>query len=159
MCACVHAKSLQSCQTVCDPMDCSLSGFSVHGILQARILEWVAKTSSRGSSQVGIKPGYALLQADSLPSEPPRKPSHPMPGTILSTSPVLIALILPTSLWNRSYYYPHDSEEDTVSEQIIFLTADNGVNIWTFWFGFWYICVLTWCSDTCHHRNVSLLAI
>ena len=32
----------QSCLTVCDPMDCSLSGFSVHGILQARILEWVA---------------------------------------------------------------------------------------------------------------------
>ena len=36
------AKSLQSCLTVCDPMDCSPPGFSVHGILQARILEWVA---------------------------------------------------------------------------------------------------------------------
>ena len=35
--ACVCAKSLQSCPTLCDPMDCSLSGFSVHGILQARI--------------------------------------------------------------------------------------------------------------------------
>ena len=32
----------QSCQTLCDPMDCSLPGSSVHGILQARILEWVA---------------------------------------------------------------------------------------------------------------------
>ena len=37
----MHAKSLQSCLTLCDFMDCSLSGFSVHGILQARILEWV----------------------------------------------------------------------------------------------------------------------
>ena len=37
----VHAKSLQLCPTVCDPMDCSLPGSSVHGILQARILEWL----------------------------------------------------------------------------------------------------------------------
>ena len=44
-----HAKSLQSCLTLCDPMDCSLPGSSVYGILQARILEWVAIPSSRGS--------------------------------------------------------------------------------------------------------------
>ena len=36
------AKSLQSCPTLGDPMDCSLPGFSVHGIVQARTLEWVA---------------------------------------------------------------------------------------------------------------------
>ena len=36
--AAIAAKSLQSCPTLCDPMDCSLSGFSVHGILQARTL-------------------------------------------------------------------------------------------------------------------------
>ena len=40
----------QSCPAVCNPMDCSLPGSSVHGILQARILEWVAISSSRGSS-------------------------------------------------------------------------------------------------------------
>ena len=45
------AKSLQPCPTLCDPMDCSLPGFSVHGILQARILEWVANPFSRGSSR------------------------------------------------------------------------------------------------------------
>ena len=49
-CACMNAKSLQSCLTLCDPMDCSPSGSSVHGILQARILEWVSRPSSRGSS-------------------------------------------------------------------------------------------------------------
>ena len=38
----MHAKSLQSCPTLCDPMDCSPPGFSIHGILQARTLEWVA---------------------------------------------------------------------------------------------------------------------
>ena len=43
LCVCsAAAKSLQSCPTLCDPMDCSPSGFSVHGILQARTLEWVA---------------------------------------------------------------------------------------------------------------------
>ena len=41
----------QSCPTLCDPMDCSLPGFSVHGILQARILEWITISFSRGSSQ------------------------------------------------------------------------------------------------------------
>ena len=42
----------QSCLTVCNPMDCSLPDSSVHGILQARILEWVAIPSSRWSSQL-----------------------------------------------------------------------------------------------------------
>ena len=41
----------QSCPTLCDSVDCSLPGSSVHGILQARILEWVAISFSRGSSQ------------------------------------------------------------------------------------------------------------
>ena len=48
---CVCAKLFQSCSTLCDPMDYNPPGSSVHGILQARILEWVAMSSSRGSSQ------------------------------------------------------------------------------------------------------------
>ena len=48
---CVHAMLLQSCPTLCDPMDCSQPGFSVPGILQTRILEWVAISFSRRSSQ------------------------------------------------------------------------------------------------------------
>jgi len=51
----VCAKSLQSCLTLCDPVDCSLSGSSVHGILQARILEWIAVLSSRKLPDPGIK--------------------------------------------------------------------------------------------------------
>ena len=47
----VHAKSLQQCPTLCNPMDCSLPGSSVYGILQARMLEWIGMPSSRGSSQ------------------------------------------------------------------------------------------------------------
>ena len=47
----IAAKSLQSCLTLCDPMDCSQTGSSVHDISQARILGWVAISSSRGYSQ------------------------------------------------------------------------------------------------------------
>ena len=43
--------AIQSCLTLCDPMDCSPPGSSVHGILQARILEWIAIPFSRESSQ------------------------------------------------------------------------------------------------------------
>ena len=49
--ACVWAKSLQSCLTLCDSMDYSSPASSVHGIFQARILEWVAMPCSRESSQ------------------------------------------------------------------------------------------------------------
>ena len=49
--SCVCLQSLQSCLTLCDPMACGPPGSSVHGILQARILEWVAISSSRGSSR------------------------------------------------------------------------------------------------------------
>ena len=46
-----ESKVAQSCPTLCDPTDCSLLGSSLHGILQARILEWVAISFSRGSSR------------------------------------------------------------------------------------------------------------
>ena len=73
----MHAKSLQLCLTLCDPMDCSPPGSSVHGILQARILEWVAMPTSRGSSgPKRLNPGLLSLlhwQAISLPLAPPGK--------------------------------------------------------------------------------------
>ena len=62
----------------CDPTDCSLAGSSVHGILQARILEWVAMPSSRGSSQPRDWTCISCLlhwQAGSLPLAPPGKPN------------------------------------------------------------------------------------
>ena len=53
LCVCewVLAKLLQLCPTLCNPMDCSPPGFSIQGILQASILEWVAICFSRGSPQ------------------------------------------------------------------------------------------------------------
>ena len=68
---CMSAKSLQSCPTLCDPVDHSPPGSSLHGILQARILEWVAMpSSSKGPSHPGIEPASLAspaLQAGSLP--------------------------------------------------------------------------------------------
>ena len=51
------------------PWTCSLPGSSVHGILQASIMEWVAISSSRSFPKPGIEPGSPILQADSLPTE------------------------------------------------------------------------------------------
>ena len=68
----------QLCVTLCDPMDCSPPGSSVHGIFQARIVEWVATSYSRGSSltQGSNRCLLSLLhwQADSLPLVPHRNP-------------------------------------------------------------------------------------
>ena len=82
----------QSCLTLCDPMDCSLPGSSVHGVFQATVLEWAAISFSRGSSRPkGRRSGLPFpspgdlpdprvesvsptLQADALLSEPPGKP-------------------------------------------------------------------------------------
>ena len=55
-------------------MDCSLSDSSAHGILQARILQWVAISFSRGLPGPGIEPRCPALQGDSLPPELPGKP-------------------------------------------------------------------------------------
>ena len=76
----------QSCLILCDPMDCSPPGSSVHGILQARILKWVAISFSRQEywsgyhsllkgdlPDLGIKPRFSSLQADSLLPETPGK--------------------------------------------------------------------------------------
>ena len=62
----VKVKVVQSCPTLCDPMD-----YTVHGILQARILEWVAFPFSRGSSQPRDR-----TQVSHISAEPPGKPSH-----------------------------------------------------------------------------------
>ena len=74
--------------------------YTVHGILQVRILKWVAVPFSRGSSQPGIEP-RSSLQADSLPSEPPRKPKNTGVGSLS-----LLQGISPTqeSNWGLLHY-------------------------------------------------------
>ena len=77
---CVCAKSLHSCLTLCDLMDCSPPGSSVHGILQARAPEWAAMPSSRGSSwprkwtQISCN---SCIAGRFFTTQPPRKPIFP----------------------------------------------------------------------------------
>ena len=63
----------QSRPTPCDPMDCSLRGSSVHGIFQARVLEWVAISFPGDLLDPGIESRSPALQADALPSKPTGK--------------------------------------------------------------------------------------
>ena len=75
---CTRAKSLQLCHTLCNPMDHSLPGSSNHGILQVRILEWVAMPSSRGFSWLRNQTHSLMspaLAGSSLPLASPGKPS------------------------------------------------------------------------------------
>ena len=73
---CIYVLAPQSRLTLCDPMGCSPPGSSVHGILQARILEWVAIPFSRGSSKLRDQTWSTVLQVHPLLSEPPGKPIH-----------------------------------------------------------------------------------
>ena len=75
--AAAAAKSLQSCPTLFSPM-----GYTVHGMLQARILQWVAFPFSRGSSQPRDLTQVSALQADSLPAEPQGKPQNTGVGSL-----------------------------------------------------------------------------
>ena len=69
---CLKVKVTQLCPTLCDTMD-----YTVHGILQARILKWVEPFSSPGDLlNPGIEPRCPTLQADSLSAEPQRKPEN-----------------------------------------------------------------------------------
>ena len=70
----VKVLATQLCPTLCDSMDCSVEGSSVHGIYQARMLEWIAMSPSRDLPNSGLDPVSPALQADSLPSEPLGKP-------------------------------------------------------------------------------------
>ena len=75
-CACVHVRSLQSCLTLGNPMDGSPPDSSVHGILQAKILEWVATYLSRASSYAafsGLQSSFSCFSPQWLHDQPGRQ--------------------------------------------------------------------------------------
>ena len=88
-----QVKVAQSCPILCNPMD-----YTVHGILQARILEWVAIPFSSGSSWPRNRTGSPVLQADSLPAELPEVSSRCQP----ICQPILFLLrVLFTVCWQQ----------------------------------------------------------
>ena len=78
-------KVTQLCPTLCDPMD-----YVVHGILQTKILEWVAVPFSRGYSNPGIEPRSPTLQADCLGAEPSGKPKNTGVGGLSLLQPIFL---------------------------------------------------------------------
>ena len=72
--AAATAKSFQSCPTLCDPMDCSLPGSSVHGIFRQEYWSGMPFPSPGHLPNPGMEPRSPTLQVDSLPAEPPGKP-------------------------------------------------------------------------------------
>ena len=70
---------VQSCPTLCDPKDCSPPGSSDHGIFQARILEWVTVSFSRGSSQTRSRTHISCTAGKFFTAESPEKRSVPVP--------------------------------------------------------------------------------
>ena len=73
----VKVKVIQSCPTLCNPMD-----YTVHGIFQSRILEWVAFPSPGDLPNPGTESKSSGLQVDSLPAETPRKPKNTGVGSL-----------------------------------------------------------------------------
>ena len=70
----------QSCPTLCDPVDCSPPGSSVHGILQQEFWSRLPFPSPRDLPDPGIEPRCPAFQADGLTSEPPGKPNMKAKG-------------------------------------------------------------------------------
>ena len=77
VCVCVRAQSLQLCLILCNPRDRSPHGSSVHGILQARILEWIAISFSKGSSQPRDHTHVSCISDGLFTTEPLGKPLIP----------------------------------------------------------------------------------
>ena len=75
---CSYCSVAQSCPALCDPMDCSPPGSSVHGILRARILESVAAPSSRGSSRPRDRTWVSCITGSFFTTEPPGMPFPPI---------------------------------------------------------------------------------
>ena len=86
----MRAKSLQLCPTLCDPMDCSLPGSSVHGVSQARTVEWVVISFSRGPSWPRGGTEVSCLPGGFFTTEPP--------GNRVS-----ISFNSPSMLWGRRH--------------------------------------------------------
>ena len=119
----------QLCLTFCDPMDCSPLGFSVHGILQTRILEFIAFPSPGDLSDPGIELGSPALQVDSFLSDPPRKPYIHTPIYILLKYLFIFLFIYINIFYILSHY---DLSQGKLLNQIIqgiSLTGHGSLNL------------------------------
>ena len=125
--ACVPAKSLQLCLTLWDSMDCSPPGSSVHRVLQARILEWVAMPSSRG---IFLTQGLNLCllwllhwQVGSLPLVSPGKPIKYILCTkyCLNWNEVGFFLFFGVFVFAQQRYYKQKTKKTSIPFYVVWL--------------------------------------
>ena len=125
---CIHAQSLQLCPTLVTRWTINLPGFSVHGILQAKTLEWVAVASSRGSSWLILLyrqilhlwvTGETCLEVWLQPKTPRLKNSPSSPVSLLSVLSVSLAweasASWPFSLLPRCPWLPNSIQTPEIS--------------------------------------------
>ena len=133
----VHFKSLQLCSTLCDPMDCSPPGSSAHGILQVRIMDWVAMPFSRESSQPRDRTHISCLlhwQVGSLPLAPPGKPKYSILYIIFKCSSQFIISIITelfqlfVSIISNQFNYHSFTVQSRHHAQLIYMTSFNKNN-------------------------------
>ena len=107
----MHAKSRQAGPTLCEPMGCSPPGSCIHRILQARILEWVAMPSSRGSSWPKDQTHIACISGTAgryFTTEPPRKPdSYSADNILLRNVEWLLLISGPTPSSDNWTFFPY----------------------------------------------------
>ena len=105
---CTRAKSLQSCLTLCDSTDCSSPGSFIHGILQARILDWVAVPSSREENK--------KRKAQQVLSRRGSSDLHAAPAETQSLAPKQAAVIVCFLMSLCHSFFPHKSWREKRAE-------------------------------------------
>ena len=132
----VICSDAQSCPTVCDPMNHSPQGSTVHGILQARILEWVAISCSRGSSDPGIEPSSPAspaLAGRFFATKPPGNPLS-LSAIYLHLNVIVFEFIIATNkmikLERKSKFQPIYKGLGFKALRYCLLQADPGMSCW-----------------------------
>ena len=114
--SCMCAQSLQSCSTLCNPVDCSPPDSSVHGILQARRLEWAAMSSSKDLPDLGIEP------------------SSPASIVLITHDGMQVDVSLFPSSWNSPRSFLHFQDLDTSEDysSVMSLNVPHFGFVWCF---------------------------
>ena len=125
VCVCVGMLTHQSCPTLCDAMDCSLSGSSIPGILQAGILEWVAISFSNY-----YKAPHQIPQVGGCHFEDPSPLRLSLPGKAIelffSTSPKTLSPSFDSALVQRpSFWYYYDASNQVFNKLLLIEVNHN----------------------------------
>ena len=116
--------------------------YTVHGILQARILEWVASPSPADLPDPGIEPGSPALQVDSLPTEPSGKPEINATCFNVGSVSLLLVEVIKTKIDSYSLKELDTTERLNNNNETLKVARNQQSKQWTFFFSFCHKCFL-----------------